>query len=54
MRKAAEYCRDDVELVVALYDKLIHGKVLRLPPRLERGETEELTYPEIFTEQRAR
>lgn len=44
MRKAAEYCRDDVALVVALYEKLRRGEALVLPPRLERGETEVLDY----------
>lgn len=43
-RRAATYCRDDVELVVALYDKLKRGEALTLPPRPERDETEVLDY----------
>jgi len=44
MRKAAEYCRDDVHIVVDLYRKLGRGEALRLPTRPERGETEELQF----------
>lgn len=44
IRRAVEYCRDDVTLVTALYDKLQHGEGLVLPPRPERGESEALQF----------
>lgn len=43
-RKAATYCRDDVQLVVDLWRKLERGEWLLLPPRAERNETMELRW----------
>ena len=43
-RRVVAYCRDDVELVRDLYQILARGEALRLPPRPERGETEELQF----------
>lgn len=44
IRRAAEYCRQDVALTKELYRILVSGQALRLPPRPERGETEELAF----------
>lgn len=43
-RKAAEYCRDDVQLVVDLWRTLERGEPLLLPPRSERDETDEVRF----------
>ena len=44
IQKAVEYCRDDVELVRKLYERLRRGQPLRLPARPERNELEELRF----------
>lgn len=44
VRRAAEYCRDDVALVVELYRILAEGKGIKLPARPERYENEALSY----------
>ena len=44
MKKAAEYCRDDVQLVVDLWHKLQRGEPLLLPARPERNEHETLKW----------
>ena len=40
--KAMTYCRHDVELVVSLHGRLLDGEYLRLLPRSERGELNEI------------
>lgn len=42
--KAIEYCRHDVQLVMELHALLIDGQPLKLPPRLDRGELNEIYY----------
>lgn len=44
LRQALDYCRLDVELERDLYLHLASGKPLRLPPRIERQEINELLY----------
>lgn len=44
LRQALDYCRLDVELERDLYLHLTSGKPLRLPPRAERQEINELLY----------
>lgn len=42
IRKAADYCRDDVQLVLDLHQKLLSGEPLICPARPERREYQEL------------
>lgn len=42
VRKAMTYCRYDVELTVSLHSRLLSGEYLRLLPRPERQELNEL------------
>jgi len=42
IEKAAEYCRDDVQIVKFLHDRLTRGEGLILPARPERREFREL------------
>jgi len=44
IRRAAEYCRDDVNLVVALHSYLLSDKPLFLPGRPERGELNDILW----------
>lgn len=41
-RKALDYCRHDVQLVMDLHGRLLSGEYLRLPPRTKRGERNEI------------
>jgi len=44
IRRAVDYCRYDVELVVSLHSRLLSGDRLRLLPRPARGEINELLW----------
>lgn len=44
IRRAVDYCRYDVELVVSLHSRLLSGDRLRLLPRPARGELNELLW----------
>lgn len=44
LRLAAEYCREDVQIVVDLHAKLLTGQPLRLPPRAQRNEINEILW----------
>lgn len=52
-QRAVDHCTNDVQLVMALYERLLAGKGLRCPPRPERGEEGELLVqlPEEFRAQ---
>ena len=47
--KAMAYCKDDVQIVVDLVAKLARGEPLRLPPRPERREYNELAWRLLVT-----